>query len=115
MTEEKLKKLCLKWQKLLRLEDWDIKVSFSKREELYDVESEADCNIDVEYKQVSINVVNEESRLKDNHGKIVDTENLLIHELLHIYVKCEHSIREMEIAINMITMALVKLDRKKKK
>ncbi len=119
---EDLKALCLEWQKILRLEDFDIHVMFANKWELVDCNALTQRSDDGTYAVIKIlpeELLNGDSF--DNH----DRETDLVHELLHVREiwDSEPAWRELkaknrtlfklhELGIQRIAEALVSLKRK---
>lgn len=112
-----LNALCTKWQRILRLQDWDVKILFARGFDL------------TAGKQGTIEWV---SKKKSAFVKILDpqdyepairwpqdVEKTVVHELLHLHyapIDDTEGLREMilEQAVECIATALISLDRQTK-
>src|SRR5574343_257888 len=115
MKQKELDSLLKKWQEILSLQDWTIKVR------LVDIIGEDDdclgiCDSRLENKTAVIIIKNE---IKPAKGKLVvsDYEHCLVHELLHLIFawfdsqeKVKHLLVEQYVAI--LANGLISLDRK---
>lgn len=114
MTQDELQSLCTYWQKVLRLQDWDIVIRFKR---IFDMQHETDGNIDYSLpnKSAIINIL--EPSDFDNPCFPMDVEEVVVHELLHLHFheadrpngECPDSV---ECGIQKTAEALVKLNRK---
>ena len=112
MTEN-INDLLLRLQKRLELTDWNIEVEFIPREEMLDFKVEANIYHNWERKEAKIRIVKEEVRAKTVLGKAVSTEELLLHELLHLlFLPSYESRTDIEISINTLVRALLKQEKK---
>jgi hypothetical protein len=118
ISQRKLTSIKREWQKLLRLQDWKIKIRFATDEELEEatgVEAVGACHSSPETREAQI-LIADVSVLEEGDRQR-DVENTIVHELLHVHfapfqsdheaVKLQH-----EQAIEPITDALLKLKRK---
>lgn len=107
---------CAQWQKLLRLQDWEINVSYGRMRELSDtgktVLGMAEANYEHRYAKFLIlhpEDCNEEER--------EEIEITLVHELLHLYfipVRGDKTdLVAEEQAINALSSLLVRLTKEK--
>ena len=83
LTQEELERLCREWQKILRLQDWDIKVKICRQNDMTP-DSQADSTWTLPKKTAII-------RLCDPIDYIdvawpQDMERSLVHELLHLHL-----------------------------
>lgn len=88
MTElQRARKLCREWQRILRLQDWDIDVRIVRFHESMD-RSLGECAIVGGHKAASIKVRSWIDNGYDGIGPeaIRDPEVTIVHELLHVHV-----------------------------
>ena len=103
MTQQELESLCAKWQRRLRLQDWNVTVELVRHFDIPDRVDEA--SMQIERKEATIKIVSP----ADRHEQDNPFEHTLIHELLHLHFEPfwnnEKGV-EMEQAINLIAGAL---------
>ncbi|MEK4236454.1 hypothetical protein [Paenibacillus sp. FSL H7-0714] len=116
-TEEQLKEKCAEWQKVLRLQDWDVKTSIERGRDMNLPNSNGVITVQEEHRSANIRILDPLDYSPDElHPQ--DMEKILIHELLHIHLFPMTKDYEgylataEEQAINMIAGALVGLARK---
>lgn len=104
MTQAELESLCAKWQKRLRLQDWNVKVEVVR---FFDIpEKLGEAEIHNQRKEAVIRIIGESDRREQRDTPV---EHTLIHELLHLHFEPfwdQDKYTEMEQAINLITGAL---------
>jgi hypothetical protein len=116
LTDKKLQKLTQEWQKLLRLQDWRVRVEFVEPLEMEDPGSMGQCQTDRGLRQVKIKLRSPEYNCYENEFN-QDVEATLVHELLHVYtnliIHAPDSTQGLfvEQAIEAMTMALLSLKR----
>lgn len=112
--KKNLQKLTAKWQKILRLQDWDIQVAYGGKAELVD-DLHGVCHSDKTYKKAAI-VISDGSNLVTDL-LIFDDELTLVHELLHLVFEepSKKKIDDYERAIEQTAAALLNLDKSSKK
>lgn len=118
LTEEELQAKCKEWQKILRLQDWEIKIYVwrSRDMDLEGAVGEVEYNLDLKLASIHIlDPVDYPSNLMVNQ----DMEATLVHELLHLHMapfgNSEQGTLEksmLEQAIESITRGLIDLHRK---
>lgn len=123
MTDAELKKLCRKWQKILRMLDWEIDVRFGSAAEI-DNQS-AKVKVYAEGRQAVVRICPVEGfDMTDDHmlafPSATDPEAALVHELLHIPFHNviekepnEHEGVMQEQAIEQLARAFIDLSRSK--
>jgi len=113
-TVEEAQANCRYWQEILRLQDWDVIIELVHHHELNGVIAAVSSN---EYLKVArISLLRAEELRKED----MDMESSLVHELLHVHTKdweilnrkYEHSDVLQEQAIESLTKAIIKLNRK---
>lgn len=116
-TNEELRAKCAEWQKILRLQDWDIRTSIVRAREMQAEDSNAECKVNIQHRLAQIKIVDPVDFHTDELNP-QDMERYLVHELLHIHLwpfteNLEGPLEDAEEqAINMIAGALIQLHRK---
>jgi hypothetical protein len=116
LTEEQLRAKCAEWQKVLRLQDWDVRTSIVRRSVFTNAETNAEISVNVQHRIAQLRMLDpiDYDPLNVNPQ---DMEKSLVHELLHIHlwtftVDLDGSNKDAEEqAINMIAGALIALKR----
>jgi hypothetical protein len=122
MTEYKLKHLLGEWQKILRLQDWDIDIHHARLRAMQSEDGSIPwgrISINRQHRNAGIEILHpddyadcDDKDCNARHGEN-EIESTLVHELLHIYIhsskESEPSSVEEEQAINTIARALVEL------
>lgn len=118
MTEHELVELCQQWQKVLRLQDWDVRARLVRWHEMREpCRNAGECEWSLSKKQAILRIVCPEDAGPNDHWPH-DVERTLVHELLHLHLApldrddmdpLEHT--AMEQAIHAIACALVELKR----
>lgn len=114
MTLQELNGYVMKWQKILRLQDWDVDVQF---EDKWNMEGAVGlCTYDLTLPKAWIKIVHPEQQPGE------DPEATVVHELLHIKAAAFHNentgwlkgakLDALEVMIETTAQALVGLDRK---
>ena len=118
MTQRDLENLLSKWQKSLRLQDWDIQVRFVRGHEIEGNQAQIKHNND--YKNAVIRLRDPKDWPPGDWQE--DSESDLVHELLHLHMSTFEGTKPgtkeqvgLEQAIECITEALVKLERAARK
>lgn len=113
-TRAELRKLLVKWQKRLRLMDWDITIDFDREDGVLDeVGAWALCSRTGAIRDAEILI--KHPKFSDN--KNYDLEAVLVHELLHVFWS---GMRHKEFAgmmleeqmVDTLSILLVELERK---
>jgi hypothetical protein len=117
LTEEELRAKCAEWQRILRLQDWDVVVSIDRARDMTLSEVDGECEWTLASKQARIRILDPMDFPPDSKWP-QDMEQILVHELLHLHFapfdRFERGSLEhvaMEQAIDLIASALVKLKR----
>lgn len=84
MSKRKAKKLLAKWQKRLRLQDWDVRIRFVNDQDL-DSECVAKCVRHKQKKAAHIVWRRKGNEPRDSWPKDND-EYVIVHELLHLHL-----------------------------
>lgn len=84
MTDRELQELCGWWQKVLRLQDWDVKVLVKRR---FQMPADAQGQVDyvLQNRKAVISVLAAEDYEPD-HLWPQDQEKTLVHELIHLHM-----------------------------
>lgn len=121
MTQEDLAALCEDWQRILRLQDWDLAPLLISRRESEKLEIDGQCVCWMKTKQAIIRILTPDA--EPGAGELYDhfphdAEETLVHELLELHFDPfkkqkgpDHEAQEQ--AINLIANALVRLKRQK--
>lgn len=116
-TEDELRAKCAEWQKILRLQDWDVRTSIVRAGGMKTEECNAEISVNVQHRLATLRVLDPIDYGDDNLNP-QDMERHLVHELLHIHLwpftEDLHGPLEdaEEQALNMIAGALIALYRK---
>jgi len=113
-----LNRLCRKWQRLLRLQDWDVKIRWATGAD----DQTGDCATCKHWDQekfalIRVTPPDQRTTSAEFHEE-TDVEADVVHELLHLHFAPFESpddspeATSQEQAINLIACALVALDRK---
>ncbi len=116
-TEDELRIKCAEWQKILRLQDWDVRTSIIRERDMVTTESNAEISVNVQHRLAQLRIVDPIDYGDDNLNPL-DMERYLVHELLHIHLwpfteSLEGPFQDAEEqALNMIAGALIELKRR---
>lgn len=83
-NQDELRQLCIEWQKILRLQDWDIIVQISRRDDTFGNSTMGQVRYHLELKQALIKIIDP----IDYPANVIypqDMEISLVHELLHLH------------------------------
>ena len=116
MTDEDLRSLCTYWQKVLRLQDWDVVIKFRR---IFDMQPGTMGTVDwtLETKKAIVNIL-EPTDFSNNDFEF-DVEEVVVHELLHLHF-CDKAEENngcpisVEQGIDALAGAFVKLNREAK-
>lgn len=114
------RELLNKWIKILRLQDFDIKLELKTIEEMSIEETDeihmGNVVVDLEHNKAFIRLLNQEGfnkmkKEEQNFKEIVDMEFTVVHELLHIYFAGADSYTDLYIEqrINHLAELLIRL------
>lgn len=84
MTEEQLNELCIEWQKVLRLQDWDIVVKLDRQRQFENKTAQGEVAWVFGRKEAIIKILDP----TDYPTECIfeqDQEETLVHELLHLH------------------------------
>lgn len=82
ITDTDLKQACEYWQKVLRLQDWTVKVRFVRQYDLHSSQ-QANCSSNCAKKCAQIRIVSPDDYSNPEWPQ--DVEKSLVHELLHLH------------------------------
>jgi hypothetical protein len=114
MTQEDIQALLVKWQAIMRLQDWDVEIQFSRARDIGpDRAAEVERCDGKKHARISI----KESIDWDTKCIVSQDEELsIVHELVHLYFPCidnfngtDNTIYEQ--AVHRISSTMVKLER----
>lgn len=83
-TSDKLLTIIKHWQKILRLQDWDISVAILRRSDMADVNNLAQNAVWTTSKISQIQVMHPEDWPLGNHKQDVEAD--IVHELIHLHL-----------------------------
>ena len=117
MTEKKLKALLAKWQKILTLQDWVIKIQLVPHLE----GKSASTEMSFKCKKAIMEVSTQAHSDPKGFWQDDDVEATLVHELVHVLIETPElvwkegsaALAMHEAGIERLALALVGLDRKK--
>ena len=116
-NNEELQVKCEEWQKILRLQDWNV-VAKIKRQSGVKENSQAHCSWTIQNKQATV-IILDPIDYPEDLSFPQDMEHSLVHELLHLHfcpfddeVDTPKEIA-IEQAVDLIACALIKLHRAK--
>lgn len=119
MTEPQLQRLTAEWQKILRLQDWDVHTETVRDRDMYSDNAQGECTWVLAHKEALIKLEDP----VDYHAHEAwpqDQEKTLVHELVHLHFapfmleRDDPGYVAQEQAIELIAQALVSLKRAKK-
>lgn len=118
-SDKDLVELCKEWQKRLRLQDWEVQISFKRKFDMALAEALGDITYQRESRRAVINIL-DPLDYDPAHLFPIDIEHTVVHELLHIPISAYIAVEfecdgpeslAQEQAINSITTALVNAKR----
>lgn len=113
-----------KWQKILRLQDWDVDIEIVRCHALGNELALAECTVGPNKRAAVLRVADDRDERFDVFPKCKDDEVTVVHELLHIFTeqfapvqKSDDGILDerethMEQMVHAVSTAMVELDRK---
>lgn len=118
-TQEELDVCVARWQKILRLQDWEIQARIKRRNDMPNPDCYGNCQVHPLHHAAEISI-EDATDYHDFFAVPLDHEQIVVHELLH--VSCEgiqampehrtpDSDRALEVHIIHMARALVTLDR----
>lgn len=117
MTDQDLNQLCEKWKEILRLQDWDTKIAFTRNYSMWTENSAGEVSFTTKKKVATIHILDPVD-YSPNICVEQDIEKTVVHELLHLHLAEWSDMTEEgtpvsgEQAINALSGALVNLNRK---
>lgn len=109
-----LSKLSAKWQKILRLQDWEVDINFYRSRDFTNPDALGECTFNINARSAVIKILDP----IDYEGEY-DIEWTVVHELLHLHFaqwtatnnyECPVSAEQ---GIDAIAQALTKLEKKR--
>jgi hypothetical protein len=118
MTEKELNRLVVKWQKRLRLMDWNIQAKFDTDGILEDLEAWGACNPQG-FLREAVMIFRHPHEAKQIQAKF-DIEVIVVHEILHIFFapirhRDHAGLTAEEQMVHTLAIMLVSLERQGKK
>lgn len=114
ITQAALEAMCLRWQMILRLADWDVKVRFVRHWDL-GADRGGEVSWTLNTKTAFITILDPRDFSTDFKWT-QDVEQVLVHELVHLHLAPFDETKDktdmlMEQAVDLIACALVDRDR----
>jgi hypothetical protein len=105
-----------KWQRLLRLQDWNITVNVKRRYQMSEHDVLGLCRRHGDSKDADIDILSTKDIEAHQEGDDADYELTLVHELLHIHFAymdndAPHARQQEELIVSTLSRAFVKLNR----
>lgn len=85
MTQDELVALCRKWQRILRLQDWDVKVRLARTWDMQSSDNLGECSYELRKRMAAIRVLDSVDYDSEHTPWPQDQERTLVHELLHLH------------------------------
>lgn len=82
-TDDQLNQACAEWQKVLGVQDWDVKCCIKRSRDMNMQEAQAECQWTIQNKQATINICDPVDY--PPHEWEQDMEDSLVHELMHLH------------------------------
>lgn len=117
LNEEQLREKCAEWQRILRLQDWDVRTSIVRASGMKMEDCNAEISVNVQHRLATVRILDPIDYGDDNLNP-QDMERHLVHELLHIHLwsfteNLQGPLADAEEqALNMIANALIGLYRR---
>lgn len=117
MTNQELHNLCLDWQERLRVQDWRVAVSFAVPGQMSETYHHGECATCDARKLARIKILRPDCHPGDEFEAPYDTEEILVHELLHLHTNGLNIAPDsaenmaMEQMVDLVAEALVRLKR----
>ena len=108
-----LSKLSAKWQKILRLQDWEVDINFYRSRDFTNSDALEECTFNINARDAVIKILD-----PIDFETEYDIEEVVVHELLHLHFAqwtvdnnyiCPTSAEQ---GIDCIAQALIKLDKR---
>lgn len=118
-NQEQLDECVEKWQKILRLQDWEIQARVKRRNDMPNPDCYGNCQVHPVHHAAEISIEDACDHLPF-FAVPLDHEQILVHELLHVSLegvqapegeRTPDSCRVLEVHIVHLARALVMLDR----
>jgi hypothetical protein len=84
MNDEQLQERCVYWQKVLRLQDWEVSVQVTRDRDFRGPHNQGECEWVIGTKHAAIRILDPVD-YPPNRMWPQDMERVLVHELLHLH------------------------------
>lgn len=81
-NDSQINELCKKWQEILKLHDWDVRVDLGRPDELSEPDREGECFVELAKSEALIRLL--DPKISYDFTFQYDVEKVLVHELLHL-------------------------------
>ena len=81
-NDSQINELCKKWQEILKLHDWDVRVDLGRSDELSEPDREGECFVELAKGEALIRLL--DPKIPYDFTFQYDVEKVLVHELLHL-------------------------------
>lgn len=82
VSQQELEELCREWQRILRVQDWDVKVRFARVFEIDGADGRTSYQRSTKTANIRICDLGDEDK---SRAHLQDAEQTLVHELLHLH------------------------------
>lgn len=117
MTIEQLRERLAYWQRVLRLQDWDVALDFAAPKDFSDRTNLGDNSRQPQYRRALIRLLDpalDEGAEPFHTHFPYDPEQILLHELLHCIVPSDSDdADEAEYAVDTLASAFLRLERRR--
>jgi len=107
MRNRDLAKLGAKWQKILRIQDWNISYCFAHRTDIDGYIARSNIISHDKIAKIEVGYIDEQD------ANFQDIESNLLHELIHVLFLELDSADDFEVGNNLVVDALLRFDRRK--
>lgn len=120
-SEAEAQECCARWQKVLWLQDWDVRVHLKRGRDMLGENRTAEVAYIRSKKMAVVNLIDPQDY--ENRDWPLDHEKSLVHELLHVHFAFSDPLvetnadasRELEIAVDSVARGLTQLWRNSEK
>ena len=81
-NDSQINELCKRWQEILKLNDWDVRVNLGRPDELSEPDREGECFVELAKGKALIRLL--DPKVPYDFTFQYDVEKVLVHELLHL-------------------------------
>ena len=81
-NDSQINELCERWQEILKLNDWDVRVNLGRPDELSEPDREGECFAELAKGEALIRLL--DPKIPYDFTFQYDVEKVLVHELLHL-------------------------------